>query len=205
MTTSDPQPAAPRPIVNLLQIPDFLDPDTVNEIRDEVRRSSGGPASVLSQAPDGTVMPRIRKTTRVAIPAALRERVEHGLRERRAEIEAHFKITLGDFEEPQFLRYDPGDFFVAHQDGNTPLVYDASRFRRISVVVFLSTPTAEPAEEGYGGGALVFHGAAPGARLPLTPAPGTLVAFRSQTTHEVEMVTHGERYTIACFIRAPEA
>ena len=30
----------------------------------------------------------------------------------------------------------------------------------------------------------------------LTPAPGTLVCFRAETTHEVLPVTHGERFTI---------
>lgn len=195
-------------MINLLQIPDFLDAATVREIRDQVRGASGGPATVLSQTPDGVVMPRIRKTTRVAVGAELRDRITQRLIERKPEIEAHFRTVLGEPEEPQFLRYDQGDFFVAHQDGNTPLVHDASRFRRISVVVFLSPPAEEPSEEGYGGGALVFHGhysTEPDLRLPLTPAPGTLVAFRSQTTHEVQMVTHGERYTIACFFRAPEA
>jgi SM-20-related protein len=32
-------------------------------------------------------------------------------------------------------------------------------------------------------------------------APGTLIAFRSETTHEVTMVTHGLRYSIATWLR----
>ena len=39
-------------------------------------------------------------------------------------IEEHFGINVGECEEPQFLRYRTGDFFVAHQDGNTPLIFD---------------------------------------------------------------------------------
>jgi SM-20-related protein len=193
-------------MIDLYQIPDFLDATTVQEIRAEVRRTSGGPATVLSRNPDGTVMPRVRKSTRVVIAPETRERIHRLLMERTAELEAHFKIALGACEEPQFLRYDQGDFFVAHQDGNTPVVHDASRFRRISVLVFLSTPSPEPVEEGYGGGTLTFHGnflTDPNLRVSLTPAPGTLVAFRAQTTHEVEMVTHGERYTIASWFRSP--
>ncbi|MEO8337310.1 MAG: 2OG-Fe(II) oxygenase [bacterium] len=56
----------------------------------------------------------------------------------------------------------------------------------------------------YGGGALVFHGsyANPTPPLSVSPAPGTLVAFRSETTHEVTPVTHGERYTIVSWFRA---
>jgi hypothetical protein len=40
---------------------------------------------------------------------------------------------------PQFLRYEQGDFFVRHQDGNTrQLDFDHLRVRRISIVVFLN-------------------------------------------------------------------
>jgi predicted 2-oxoglutarate/Fe(II)-dependent dioxygenase YbiX len=92
---------------------------------------------------------------------------------------------------------------VAHQDGNRPLVHDESRFRRISVVVFLSTPSAEPAPDTYGGGSLVFHGVynKPTPPLAVNPEPGTLIAFRSETTHEVTMVTHRVRYTIVSWFR----
>jgi predicted 2-oxoglutarate/Fe(II)-dependent dioxygenase YbiX len=38
-------------------------------------------------------------------------------------------------------------------------------------------------------------------RVELEAEPGTLVAFRSETTHEVTPVTHGERYTIASWYR----
>jgi SM-20-related protein len=122
---------------------------------------------------------------------------------RKTEIEAHFDVALSSCEAPQFLRYETGDFFVPHQDGNTPLVHDHSRFRRISVVIFLSTPSAEPMRETYGGGSLVFHGsyATPSPTVSVNPEPGTLIAFRSETTHEVTPVTHGERYTIVSWFR----
>ena len=88
-------------------------------------------------------------------------------------------------------------YFVAHQDGNTPLLHDDTRFRRISVVLFLSEP------ESYGGGALLFHGRYPDfdTRHEVAAAPGTLVAFRSETTHEVTPVTRGERFTIVSWWR----
>ena len=40
-------------------------------------------------------------------------------------------------------------------------------------------------------------------RATATAQPGTLVTFRSETTHEVTPVTHGVRYTIATWFRAP--
>ena len=73
----------------------------------------------------------VRRSTRVAVAECVLRR--------KPEIEAHFGEELGELEVPQFLRYQEGDYFVAHQDGNTPVIHDSSRFRRISVVLFLST------------------------------------------------------------------
>ncbi|HEX2093337.1 MAG TPA: 2OG-Fe(II) oxygenase [Longimicrobiaceae bacterium] len=190
-------------MIDLLQIPDFLDAATLRELGRELRLAGGGPATVLSQQPEGRVAPLVRKSTRIVVSPETRERIRGRLLERKAEIEEHFGLPLTECEEPQFLRYEVGDFFVPHQDGNTPLIRDESRFRRISAVVFLSTPSPEPAPDTYGGGELVFHGpyTGPALRVPVAPPPGTLVAFRAETTHEVTPVTHGERYTIVSWFR----
>jgi len=85
--------------------------------------------------------------------------LERARRRERLKVAAeHFGLDLRDCEAPQFLRYETGDFFVAHQDGNTSLIRDDTRFRRISVVLFLSAPSAELNYLGGCGGALVFHG-----------------------------------------------
>ena len=121
---------------------------------------------------------------------------------RKPEIEAHFGIALNECEDPQFLRYEEGDFFVPHQDGNTPMVWDDSRFRRISAVIFLSERSEAPAEGTYGGGALLFYAPWPKqGRIAAGAKPGSLVTFRAETTHEVTPVTHGVRYTIATWFR----
>jgi SM-20-related protein len=186
------------PTIDLMKIEDFLDGAACAELEAELRQAGGGRATVLGQSPAASVQPLVRSTTRAAVPPATRERVVRLLHERKAAIEQHFGLALGPCEEPQFLRYSPGDFFVAHQDGNTPLIFDQSRFRRISVVIFLSRQSEDPSPDTYGGGSLVFHGPYPDydLRVPLAPPPGTLVAFRAETTHEVTPVTHGERITI---------
>jgi predicted 2-oxoglutarate/Fe(II)-dependent dioxygenase YbiX len=71
------------------------------------------------------------------------------------------------------------------------------------VVVFLSAQSEERSPDTYGGGSFVFHGpySGPSLRVPIAPAPGTLVAFRAETTHEVTPVTHGERFTIVSWYR----
>jgi SM-20-related protein len=119
-------------------------------------------------------------------------------------LERHFAVALAGCEEPQFLRYHEGDFFVPHQDGNTPLIHDDSRFRKISAVLFLSASSTAPAPDTYGGGELVLHGpySGPTLRVPVNAPPGTLVTFRAETTHEVTPVTHGERFTIVSWYRA---
>jgi predicted 2-oxoglutarate/Fe(II)-dependent dioxygenase YbiX len=194
-------------MIDLLTLPGFLDEDTARGVRAALERAGGAPSTVLSEEPGGVVRPRVRSSTRVAAPAEVRDEVVRRLAGRKGELEAHFGVALGALEEPQFLRYTEGDFFVAHQDGNTPLIHDASQFRRVSVVLFLSAPSEEPAPSTYGGGALVFHGpyTGPDLRVPVSPAPGTLVAFRPETTHEVLPVTHGERFTVATWFRAADA
>jgi SM-20-related protein len=111
-----------------------------------------------------------------------------------------FGVALSAHEPLQFLRYETGGFFVAHQDGNTPLTRD----RRISIVIFLNAQIPENVPGGYTGGELVFHAPYPHVdrRHAVVGIAGSLLAFRSETTHEVTMVTGGERYTIASWFHA---
>jgi SM-20-related protein len=190
-------------MIHILEVSEFLDEPTCEQLRAELRAAASAAATVTGRQADAAVEVRVRKTSRLELPAATVERVRSLVMERKHDMEEYFGVTLTGCEAPQFLRYETGDYFVAHQDGNTPLVYDDTRFRRISVVIFMSTHSTEPAPDSYGGGSLVFHGTPPDydQRLAVNPPPGTLVAFRSETTHEVTPVTHGERYTIACFLR----
>ncbi|SDR22731.1 SM-20-related protein [Rhizobiales bacterium GAS191] len=194
-------------MIDLIEIAGFLDPALCDELRAELQRAGGGPATLLGRSPATSVQPQIRKATRVTVSAETQERVTQLLRARKGALEEHFGLVLGDCEEPQFLRYETGDFFVAHQDGNTALIFDRSRFRRISVVIFLSAQSEAPSPGTYGGGSLTLHGAysGPSLQVPVAPAPGTLVAFRAETTHEVMPVAHGERFTIVSWYPCPAA
>jgi predicted 2-oxoglutarate/Fe(II)-dependent dioxygenase YbiX len=118
----------------------------------------------------------------------------------------HFAVKLSEYEDPQFLRYQKRDFFVAHQDGNTGLLRLDTERRLVSTVIFLSREVESPAEgeNVYCGGSLVFtdlRAAPERAKFHLRAAPGTLIAFRSETTHEVTPVTHGLRYSIVSWYR----
>ena len=189
-------------MIDLLEIESFLDDATRAELVAELDRAGGAPAAVLS-GDGGVVRTAQRKTTRVAVSDETRARVKRALMDQKARIEAHFGVAVTECEDPQFLRYETGDYFVPHQDGNTPMVWDDSRFRRVSAVIFLSRKSDAPAPDTYGGGALVFHGpyTGPELRVAAKAEPGSLVTFRAETTHEVTPVTHGVRYTIATWFR----
>jgi SM-20-related protein len=192
---------------DLLVIQNFLDAAFRTELLAELQTASGDAAVVYGQGTAVRVDPNVRQVARLAVAAETQECVRQLLLAIQPTLETHFDVSLTDCEDPQFLRYRSGDFFVAHQDGNTPLIHDDSRWRRVSVVIFLNAPSEEPAPQSYGGGALVLHGSYknPFAPLPVKAEPGTLVAFRAETTHEVTPVTHGERYTIVSWFRCDTA
>jgi SM-20-related protein len=190
-------------MIDVLYISDLLNERACEALRGELRMAAGSAATLLGADGAGLTRPQIRNTTRLKIPPATCVRVARLLMDQKEALERHFSIALSECEEPQFLRYETGGFFVAHQDGNTPLIHDDSRFRKISTILFLSPASAEPAPETYGGGTLVMHGpySGPPLRVPVHAKPGTLVAFRAETTHEVTPVTHGERFTIVSWFR----
>lgn len=182
----------------------FLDARTCERIVAEMRAAHGGPAMVYGRGESGSVDERVRKATRVAPSRETEEFVGRRLLEAMAALGARFGVRLGACEEPQFLRYDVGGYFVAHQDGNTGMLRSERESRRISVVIFLNRQAASPEPGAYCGGSLVFHGweaGRAGARFAPAAEAGALVAFRAETTHEVEPVTHGERHSIACWYR----
>jgi SM-20-related protein len=191
-------------VVELLEIDVFLDDAMVDRIRGEMRAAQGHPAALLGATAERTDAPSPRRATRIAISDDTRAAVVTLLERHRPRMEDHFARPLDGCEEPQFLCYQPGDYFVPHQDGNTPLVHDESRFRKVSVVILLSAQSERPTHDRYCGGSLVLHGpySEPSDPMPLAPAPGTLVAFPSETTHEVTPITHGERLSVVSWYRS---
>jgi SM-20-related protein len=182
----------------------FIDPRTCEEILAEMASAESGPATIHGGSK--SIDERVRKTARVLPSPETVGLLRRRLLECKARIEEHFGISLSDCEEPQFLRYQVGDFFVAHQDGNTPLLrFDRDRVRIVSVVIFLSQQSTVAGTGSYSGGSLVFSGPLvdPSYRetREVVGEIGMLIAFRSETTHEVTPVTHGERHSIACWYR----
>ena len=185
---------------DLYVVRNFFDAEACQELITELRRLPIAPATVYGKGDAGAVDERVRKAARIVPSPETLERVTVRLLECREEVGQHFGINLSRSEEPQFLRYRVGDFFVAHQDGNTGMLRsEREESRKISVIIFLNRQSESPEEETYSGGSLVFSDwrARPGPKeLRLAGETGTLVAFRSETTHEVIPITHGERYSI---------
>ncbi|HEV8367549.1 MAG TPA: 2OG-Fe(II) oxygenase [Pyrinomonadaceae bacterium] len=182
----------------------FFDERTCQTITDEMRLDEGSPATLYGRSSTGAIDERVRKSTRYTPSSQTAHFVSERLLNCKSQVEEHFGVSLRCVEEPQFLRYGVGDFFVAHQDGNTGLLRMDQESRLVSVVILLSRGADVPEENAYCGGALLFHDRnriQVSGELSLTRKPGTFVAFRSETTHEVTPVTSGERCSIASWYR----
>lgn len=192
------------PWPDLLVVKEFLDTVTCREIVAEMNTAEGAAATVYGRGVAGSVDHGVRQTLRIRPSVAIVQLVIDRLLQFKPAAEKHFDVALSECEDPQFLRYREGDFFVAHQDGNTGLLRLETESRRVSTVIFLSRETDSPRADAHCGGSLVFTDLRPGSSEPkfhFAGEPGTLIAFRAETTHEVTPVTHGERYSIVSWFR----
>lgn len=190
---------------DLFLAPNFFDESTCRKIINETRSGVSGPATVYGQIESGAVDQRVRRASRVNPTEATIGYLKQRLLDFKTTVEQHFQLSLVDCEEPQFVRYDIGDFFVAHQDGNTGLIrLKSDAERKISIVIFLNRQTSEPMPDSYCGGSLRFsdyRAEEQYKEFSLPVETGLLVAFRAETTHEVTPVTAGERYSIVSWYR----
>jgi len=195
----------PPPWLQLFRVDRFFEPDLCRQLLDEMKAAAGAAAVVYGSSPSGAVDQNSRKTLRLHPSAEKIELVTRRLLDAQPDIEKYFDVQLSECEDPQFLRYREGDFFVAHQDGNTGLLRLDTERRRVSTVIFLSRESDVPKEDAHCGGSLVFTnlrgGPGDNRQFRMIAEPGTLIAFRSETTHEVTPVTHGERYSIVSWYK----
>ena len=184
-------------------IKDFLEPLVCERIAGELSAAKGRSSVVYGSSKSGVVDQSSRKSLRLSPSNETVELIAMRLRSCMNDVAGHFGVKLRECEEPQFLRYEIGAFFVAHQDGNTGMLRLDSESRLVSTVIFLSRECElpEPGANVHCGGSLVFTNARTSANFHVGAEPGTLIAFRSETTHEVTPVTYGERYSIVSWYR----
>ena len=179
---------------NLFLLQKFLDEDTCAGIMAELNLSPTTQAPVYIEGSSSVIHETVRKTTSLHPSDETFDSVHDHLLQQKPLLEEHFGHSLNDCEPPQFLRYEIGDFFVRHQDGNTAqLDFDHLRIRRISIVVFLN--------DSFSGGALCFYDQTGANNFALHGETGMLVAFKADTFHEVVPVTNGQRFTIISWFR----
>lgn len=197
----------PSTETSLFLLQGFLDPQTCANLREKAFTSPTTKAPVYMQGSPENVHENIRKTTSFHPSAETVAAIHDKLSQQKSALENHFGLSLTDCEPPQFLLYQPGDFFVRHQDGNTnQLDFDHLRIRRISVVVFLNDSCEEEKADTFSGGSLNFYGrdytlANRPSDFSLKGETGLLIAFSADMVHEVAPVTRGHRFTIITWFR----
>jgi SM-20-related protein len=189
---------------DLFVVEGFLGPSLCDQIVAEMKAVQGSAATVYGRGDSAAIDANVRRTLRVTPSIETIELVTDRLLACKRNVEKYFSIALNECEDPQFLHYREGDFFVAHQDGNTGLLRLDSERRLISTIIFLSRESDVPEANTHSGGSLVFtdlRAALDQNKFRMTAARGSLVAFRSETTHEVLPVTRGERLSIVSWFR----
>lgn len=186
-------------MTEVLALDGALAPAALARVRDAMRAAAGSDAGVLGAEPGERVASNARRASRLEPPEPVRAEIGELLESLRPRLADHFGRPLEAHEEPQFLRYVTGDYFVAHQDGNTPLLHDDSRFRKVSVVLFVSDAA------DFEGGSLLVHPpfGTTGEPRAIEPVAGRLVAYPAETTHEVTTINAGERLTVVSWYRGP--
>lgn len=186
---------------NLFTVKQFLEPGVCRDIVAEMSAAQSDAATVYGRTTSGAVEQNIRKTFRIRPSVATVESIVRRLLALKDQVEKHFAVGLSECEDPQFLHYREGDFFVAHQDGNTGMTLLDTERRLVSTVLFLSRESDSPQTGAHCGGSLVFTNLRTFEKVRVVGEPGMLVAFPAETTHEITPVTHGERYSIVSWYR----
>ena len=186
--------------------PNFLDAETCARLRAAATEARKVPGAVGSEEAVYEVDVRTRRTDIADVSDETMELVSGPLDAITPEIERHYSVEAQGRQRLQFLVYKEGDFFGAHTD-RTESGKGAkfSKRRLVSVLIFLNDEAEEPATMKYGGGALTFDGLLGAGKsekvgLPVVGEEGLLIAFRSEITHAVTPVTHGERYTVVTWL-----
>ena len=176
--------------------PGFFDRAICASVRAAMDR---GPAEAAEIYGSGYVVDeRVRRTFDVAVDPRTVRAVERAFADVRPDVSRFFGEMLSAAEGPGFLRYPTGGFYRAHRDYLDEPGQEFSR--RVSLVLFLTDADRGVGDGRCEGGSLRLYGVVDPAHetvtLDISPAAGTLVAFRSGVLHEVLSVTDGVRDAI---------
>src|SRR2546425_4972873 len=183
---------------------DFLEQELCTRCCREIDEAAQTKATIVRTNETEVLDETFRKVKWADVPATTVSLVEARLLALMPTLERHFNVTLTGCQPLDFLTYQEGDFFQVHIDGGDDANHN-HRERKVSVVIFLNGQAQQPAHDTYCGGSLTFYGLIDDPRwltygFPLNSEPGLLIAFRSETLHQVLPVTHGKRYSIVSWL-----
>ena len=186
----------------LLGVQGFLSPEECKHLRDEIERATISPATVREEGGEYGVDEGYRKTRWAEVSPEASGMLVDRMTKLLPEVSERFEVEVTGVQNPQFLKYQEGDFFRRHSDNHHgENAAEFARQRQVSAVVFLNEESSEPAADTYEGGALTLYGLMDDGQggsigLPVKGEAGSLIAFPSEMLHEVTAVSRGERYTV---------
>jgi len=192
---------SPHTQFGLYSIRNFLSAEECARIRDEMSSSEGSPAGIV-RTDERLLDEKARRTVTKSVSEETRSLMSLKFDGIKGELGAWFGVELSRPQDPQFLYYRTGDFFVCHADkGKNPENPREVKDRLVSAIVFLNDETDEPAPGCYSGGSFIIYGLLndprfEGQGFKAAGKEGTLIAFRSEKFHEVTPVTSGDRFTV---------
>ena len=205
-------PLLPSPYEALpyLVIEDFLDDATCQEIIDGTQKDSNASTARLRSSAK-TLDQSIRKTKVHAFSAHHLAEYNNAFETVKEKIEHFYALALTTSTKPQLLEYTTGSFYKAHADDSSLLLHKTGEIagfkqvapqRKITTLLLLSAHAKEATSPyQYSGGALAFNYFSDAAGKPIVfhPKMGTLLVFGSNPiyTHEVKILTGGQRYSVA--------
>lgn len=178
----------------MLTLPDYLSARECRAVREAM--DGGCPEAAEMLQDDIRLDEDVRRAAHVEVDEATLTAIEARLDGVRPQLEAFFGVRLGAREGASLLRYRTGGFFRRHRDRGHVASWPPAARRLISVVLFLSSSRDNTPAGRFSGGTLDLlddHGTVV---RRVTPAAGTLIAFRSDTLHEVQPVRDGVRETV---------
>jgi predicted 2-oxoglutarate/Fe(II)-dependent dioxygenase YbiX len=171
--------------------PHFLNPAECERIRDAMDRGIDDAAEIIGD--EIAQHDTIRRTRSLEIETGVREWLEGRLDGIKPAIEQVLGRPLGRREGTGFLRYPPGGFYVTHRDRGAVAGWPAAARRAASVVVFLNDGQAPGRGGHFEGGMLCLYPDPDAPPVQIRPEAGLLLAFPSDTLHEVLPVVRGTR------------
>ena len=143
----------------LLGVQGFLSAEECKTLRDEIEQASISPATVREEGGEYGVDEGYRKTRWAEVSSEASGLVVDRMTELLPQVSERFEVEVSGVQNPQFLKYQEGDFFRRHSDNHHgENAAQFARDRKVSAIVFLNGESSEPAADTYEGGALTLYG-----------------------------------------------